>query len=86
MLYLAKWKRITVDQSKVKKKKSTVPFFGPPGRVYTNGSMTYAPTTNAPARNANVEAYINPDPIPNPNPNPNPYPALNQKTQSYPWV
>ena len=31
------------------------------------------------ARNANVEAYINPDPIPNPNPNPNPYPALNQK-------
>ena len=39
--------------------------------------MTYAPTTNAPARNANVEAYINPDP--NPNPNPNPYPALNQK-------
>ena len=43
------------------------------------GSMTYAPTTNAPARNANVEAYINPDPIPNPNPNPNPYPALNQK-------
>ena len=39
------------------------------------GSMTYAPTTNAPARNANVEAYINPDP----NPNPNPYPALNQK-------
>ena len=44
--------------------------------TYT-GSMTYAPTTNAPARNANVEAYINPDPIPNPNPNP--YPALNQK-------
>ena len=41
--------------------------------------MTYAPTTNAPARNANVEAYINPDPIPNPNPNPNPYPALNKK-------
>ena len=41
------------------------------------GSMTYAPTTNAPARNANVEAYINPDP--NPNPNPNSYPALNQK-------
>ena len=41
--------------------------------------MTYAPTTNAPARNANVEAYINPDPNPNPNPNPNPYPALNQK-------
>ena len=41
--------------------------------------MTYAPTTNAPARNANVEAYTNPDPIPNPNPNPNPYPALNQK-------
>ena len=39
--------------------------------------MTYAPTTNAPVRNANVEAYINPDP--NPNPNPNPYPALNQK-------
>ena len=38
-----------------------------------------APTTNAPARNANVEAYINPDPNPNPNPNPNPYPALNQK-------
>ena len=37
------------------------------------GSMTYAPTTNAPARNANVEAYIYPDP------NPNPYPALNQK-------
>ena len=27
-----------------------------------NGSMTYAPTTNAPARNANVEAYIKPDP------------------------
>ena len=27
------------------------------------------------AKNANVEAYINPDP----NPNPNPYPALNQK-------
>ena len=27
------------------------------------------PTTNAPARNANVEAYINPDPNPNPNPN-----------------
>ena len=47
-----------------------IPFFG---------SMTYAPTTNAPARNANVEAYINPDPNPNPNPNPNPYPALNQK-------
>ena len=44
-----------------------------------DGSMTYAPTTNAPARNANVEAYINPDPIPNPNPNPNPYPALNPK-------
>ena len=44
-----------------------------------NGSMTYAPTTNAPARNANVEAYIKPDPIPNPNPIPNPYPALNQK-------
>ena len=43
------------------------------------GSMTYAPTTNAPARNANVEAYINPDPNPNPNPNPNPYPALNHK-------
>ena len=41
--------------------------------------MTYAPTTNAPARNPNVEAYINPDPNPNPNPNPNPYPALNQK-------
>ena len=40
-----------------------------------SGSMTYAPTTNAPARNTNVEAYINP----NPNPNPNPYPALNQK-------
>ena len=39
--------------------------------------IIYAPTTNAPARNANVEAYINPDP--NPNPNPNPYPALNQK-------
>ena len=34
--------------------------------------------TNAPARNANVEAYINPDPNPNPNPNPNPYPVLNQ--------
>ena len=33
--------------------------------------MTYAPTTNAPAENANVEAYINPDP--------NSYPALNQK-------
>ena len=43
--------------------------------VLCSGSMTYAPTTNAPARNANVEAYINPDP----NPNPNPYPALNQK-------
>ena len=41
--------------------------------------MTYAPTTNAPTRNANVEAYINPDPNPNPNPDPNPYPALNQK-------
>ena len=35
--------------------------------------MTYAPTTNAPTQNSNVEAYINP------NPNPNPYPALNQK-------
>ena len=45
-------------------------------RTPSNGSMTYAPTTNAPARNANVEAYINPDP----NPNPNPYPALNQKS------
>ena len=42
-------------------------------RITKLGSMTYAPTTNAPARNANVEAYINPDP------NPNPYPALNQK-------
>ena len=48
-------------------------------KVRGKGSMTYAPTTNAPARNANVEAYINPDPNPNPNPNPNPYPALNQK-------
>ena len=37
--------------------------------------MTYAPMTNAPAQNANVEAYINR----NPNPNPNPYRALNQK-------
>ena len=46
---------------------------------FGKSSMTYAPTTNAPARNANVEAYINPDPNPNPNPNPNPYPALNQK-------
>ena len=43
------------------------------------GSMTYAPTTNAPTRNSNVEAYINPNPNLNPNPNPNPYPALNQK-------
>ena len=51
-----------------------------------SGSMTYAPTTNAPARNANVEAYINPDPIPNPNPNPNPLPCPEPKTQSYPWV
>ena len=42
-------------------------------------SMTYAPTTNAPTRNSNVEAYINPNPNLNPNPNPNPYPALNQK-------
>ena len=41
--------------------------------------MTYAPATNAPVRNTNVEAYINPSPNPNPNPNPNPYPALNQK-------
>ena len=43
--------------------------------------MTYALLTNAPARNANVEAYINPNPNPNPNlnPNPNPYHALNQK-------
>ena len=41
--------------------------------------MTYAPTTNAPTRNSNVEAYINPNPNFNPNPNPNPYPALNQK-------
>ena len=41
--------------------------------------MTYAPTTNAPTRNLNVEAYINPNPNLNPNPNPNPYPALNQK-------
>ena len=49
-----------------------------------NGSMTYAPTSNAPARNANVEAYINPDPNPNPNRNPNPYPALNQKPNHIP--
>ena len=41
--------------------------------------MTYAPTTNAPTQNSNVEAYINPNPNLNPNPNPNPYPALNQK-------
>ena len=39
--------------------------------------MTYAPAKNAPARNANVEAYRNPNP--NPNPNHNPYHALNQK-------
>ena len=38
--------------------------------------MTYVPTTNAPARNANVEAYINP--------NPNPNPALNQKPNHTP--
>ena len=47
------------------------------GKWRDRGSMIYAPTTNAPAQNANVAAYIHPDP--NPNPNPNPYPALNQK-------
>ena len=48
-------------------------------RIKVIGSMTYAPTTYAPTRNYNVEAYINPNPNLNPNPNPNPYPALNQK-------
>ena len=46
--------------------------------------MTYAPTTNAPARNANVEAYINPSPNHDPNLNHNPYPALNQKPNHTP--
>ena len=41
--------------------------------------MTYSPTTNAPTRNSNVDAYINPNPNLNPNPSPNPYPALYQK-------
>ena len=40
--------------------------------VWLCGSMTYAPTTNAPTSNSNVEAYINPNPNLNPNPNPNP--------------
>ena len=44
--------------------------------------MTYAPTTNAPAQNANVEAYINTNP--KPNPNPNPCPALNQEPNHTP--